>query len=95
MRASENAKKLRDCQAHIENLMIENEKWKAYRLSEEDEARRQTRKYKKRVQELELLLQKQTDDKTINELERFKQIIEGLKQEIILREKQSEIQLQA
>lgn len=40
MRASEIGKKLRDCEVHIENLIIENEKWKAYRLSEEDEARR-------------------------------------------------------
>jgi hypothetical protein len=34
----------------------ENERWKAYRLSEEDEARRETRRYKKKVEELELLL---------------------------------------
>lgn len=37
-------------------MKMEIERWKSYRLSEEDEARRQARKYKKRVQELQLTL---------------------------------------
>jgi hypothetical protein len=69
----------------IEQLSQENEKWRSYRRSEEEDARKECRRYKKRVEELEL--KQHSEANVLTELEVFQKSCEQLKVEMIEQEK--------